>query len=158
MTTGTGMWPSAGTAVNGVKKALHAAIATALAADDQVQVSFGFPFPPEQRDVVSVTAVRMVPERELISPNRRREAVVEVDVFLASWRPDPDEQLTHDRAFALLDVIDQHLRTDPTLDGAALWCLCGSVESDGATTEEEAGTGRLTEVAATYYATVVITK
>lgn len=159
MTTGTGLWPSTGQAANGVKTALYGAITAALAADEEgVTVAFGYPLNPAHLDVVAVTAVRVVPQDDRVSPTRRREAQVDVDVLIASWRVTADEQVTHARAFGLLDAIDQHLLEDPTVDGAALWCLCSSVESDGATTEDDAGQGRLTEVAATFQATVMITR
>lgn len=161
MTTGTGFHPSSGVAALAVKDAIHAAAAAALtaAAETEVDLCYGFRWPPSFPDEVAITAVRVAPQEGTVSPQQRRRMDVFVDVNIVSFRVTDDEQVTHTRAFGLLGLIDEHVReTDRTLGGAALWCVLDEVQSDGATAEEDAGSGRLTEIAATFMAAVYITR
>ena len=80
------------------------------------------------------------------------------DLSVLSFRVTGDEQIVHDRAYAVLGSIDAHLRANPTLDGAVLWVLSDDVNSDGATSEEDAGQGRVCEIAATYAAQIIVTR
>lgn len=159
MTTGVGLHASTGAAALAVKNALHDLIATALAAADEVEVdlAYGFRWPARWNDHIAVTAVRADPGEGALGRQRRRDLTVSVDVNLVSWAPTKDEQVTHLRAFGLLDVIDRALRAGPTLDGAALWCHLGEVNSAGATDEDDSGYGRVTEIAATFDARVIVT-
>jgi hypothetical protein len=51
----------------------------------------------------------------------------------------------------LLEKIQDHIRTkDITLGSTVLWCLPGDSECAGATTEEESGWGRITEISADF--------
>lgn len=160
MTTGVGMYRSVGAASSRVKTALFEQITTALAADVVgVDIAFGFRWPAQYPDEVAVTAVRATDVGEgTVSPERRRQVEVSVDVSIVSFRVTDDERVPHDRAYGLLDVIDAHLREDPTLDGAALWCLSDDLASDGATHEEEAQEGRICEVSVTFAARVIVTR
>ena len=157
---GVGMYDSVGAATAAVKTALHSAILTALADDEQgVDVSFGFVWPPPTRwDVVAVTSTRTQPSDGTLGPNRRRQMTVYQDLSVLSFRVTGDEQIVHDRAYAVLGSIDAHLRANPTLDGAVLWVLSDDVNSDGATSEEDAGQGRVCEIAATYAAQIIVTR
>ncbi|MGN7703514.1 hypothetical protein [Cellulosimicrobium sp. 22601] len=160
MTTGVGMYPSLGAATSSVKHALHDQIAAALAAADEteVDVRFGFLWPTEWFDSVAVTAVRATPDEGTVSPQRTRHLTVYVDVSIVSFRVTADDAEPHDRAYGLLGVIDAHLREDPTMAGAALWCFSDELTSDGATDEVEAEVGRLCEIAVTYAARVIVTR
>lgn len=178
MSRGTGQHPSAGAAALAVKDALHQRITTAITAserarltaalaageraeadgtDPEVDVAYGFRWPARWPDAAAVTAVRVVPEAGTLGPRQRRHATVEQDVNVAVWRVTDDEQVPHERAFALLSVIEEAVRDEPTLGGVALWCVQGRVESEGATVEDTAGDGRLTEIVATFESRVVIT-
>ena len=159
MTTGVGLHASMGNAALAVKDAVYAQIKTALADAGEVEVdlSYGFRWPARWDDLVAVTAVRADPGEGALGRQRRREITVSVDVNLIAWAPTDDEQVTHARAFGLLDVIDRSFRAEPTLGGAALWCLLGEVTSDGATDDDDAGHGRITEIAATFDARVIVT-
>ncbi|WP_066586301.1 S8/S53 family peptidase [Cellulomonas timonensis] len=158
MSAGTGTHKTAGAGVNAVKTALHTRIVAALAAagEDEVDAAFGFRWPAQWDDTIAVTAVRATPQEDTLGPQRRRQVDVQVDVNIVSYRVTDDEKVTHDRAFGLLDVVDQAMRAEPTLGGVALWCFCGEVQSDGATAEDDAGEGRVTEIAATYEARIIV--
>ncbi len=160
MTIGVGMYPSLGAATSSVKHALHDQIAAALAAagEDEVDVAFGFVWPAQWPDAVSVNAVRATPGEGTTSPQRRREITVYVDVSIVSFRVTADDAVPHDRAYGLLGLIDAHLREDPTMAGAALWCFSDELTSDGETDETDAGEGRLCEIAVTYAARVIVTR
>lgn len=160
MTTGTGMHPSAATGALAVKDALHAAITGALqaASEHDVDVSYGYRWPAQHLDAVAVTALRASPLAGTLSPQRRRQVSVQVDVNVTAARPIADERVTHQRAFALLAVIDEAVRAEPTLAGAALWCLLGEAQSDGATVQDDdVEWGRVTEIAATFEAQIIVT-
>ena len=160
MTTGVGMYPSIGAATAAVKTALHAAVLAALADDpDGVDVAFGFVWPPPHLwDIVAVTSTRTTPGDGTVSPNRRRQMTVYQDLSILSFRVTDDEMVVHDRAYAVLAAIDEHLREEPTLGGAVLWVLSDDVASDGATTTEDAGYGRVCEIAVTYAAQIIVTR
>lgn len=158
MTTGTGMYPNIGAATAAVKTALYQQIVAALAAETDVDVAFGFRWPAQHPDLVSVSGVRTDSGETTTSPQRRRQLTVSIDVNIVAFRVTDDEKVVHARAYGLLGQIDAHLREDPTLGGAALWCFSGDLASDGATSEEESGTGRVCEIAATYEASVIVTR
>lgn len=159
MTTGVGIYPSTGAAALAVKDAVYEAASAALAAGgvERVDLAYGFLW-PAYNDSISVTAVRAIPDEGSVSPQRRRELTVQVDVNVLVFRVTADERVTHDRAFSLLAVVDEYVREHITLGGAALWCHMGEVASDGATLEEDAGEGRITEIAATFEARVVVSR
>lgn len=156
--TGTGIHASSGAAALAVKGAIHAAIGAALDAADEHEVSlaYGYLWPAQWDDQVAVTAVRIVPQEGTTGPRQRRHMTVQQDVNITAFRVTADEQETHARAFGLLALVDQGVRADATLAGTALWCVLGEVQSDGATLEEDAGAGRVTEIAATFEARVVV--
>lgn len=177
--TGTGIHRSTGAAALAVKNALHDVAVAAIDAlevarltaeleaageavdvdqlEREVDVSYGYRWPAHWPDAVAVTAVQVVAEEGTVGPRQRREMTVRQDFNITSWRVTDDEKVTHRRAFDLLAVIDARVREiDPTLAGAALWCRLGDVQSDGATTEDDAGEGRFTEIAATFEARVLI--
>jgi len=157
--SGIGQYASVGDATAAVKKAVHTVAASALAAagEDEVDVRLGFVWPAQWDDTVAVTAVRTAPRDGTVSPTRRRQMDVFQDVSIVAFRVTDDEGLVHDRAYHLLDVIDQAMRHDPTLGGAALWCFSDELTSDGATDETDAGEGRLCEIAVTFAARVIVT-
>lgn len=157
MTTGTGLHASSGAAALAVKDGLYERIVEGLAGEDEVDVGYGFVWPARWSDEVAVTAVRVVPGEGTVGPRQRRKMLVQVDVNLISFRVTDDEQVTHRRAFELLALVDTAVRRDPTLGGAALWCIQGEVQSDGATAEDDSNAGRVTEIAATFEAQIIVT-
>jgi hypothetical protein len=157
VTAGVGLHPSTGAAALAVKDGLYECIVDGLAAEDRVDVGYGFVWPAQFEDEVAVTAVRVMPGEGSLGPRQRRKVLVQVDVNLVSFRTTSDEQVTHRRAFELLALVDAAVRRDPTLGGAALWCVQGEITSDGATAEDDAGTGRVTEIAATFESQVIVT-
>lgn len=158
-TTGVGIHPSTGAAALAVKNAVFTAAVSAVREADlhEVDVAYGFLW-SAWSDSISVTSVRAIPDEGSVSPQRRRELTVQVDLNVLVFRVTDDEQVTHARAFELLGVVDEWVREHITLDGTALWCHMGEVASDGATVAEDAGEGRVTEIAATFEARVVVSR
>lgn len=157
--SGVGQHASVGAATAAVKAAVLAVASTALAAagETEVDVNMGFVWPAQWLDAVAVTGVRTSPEEGTLGPRRRREITVYQDVHIDVFRATSDEREVHERAYALLDVIDQAVRADPTLGGAALWCFSDELTSDGATDDEDLGEGRICEIAVTFAAKVIVT-
>jgi len=157
--SGVGQHASVGAATAAVKAAILARAASALAdaGETEVDVNMGFVWPAQWLDAVAVTGVRTSPEEGTLGTRRRREMTVFQDVHIDVFRHTSDEREVHERAYQLLDVIDRAVRAEPTLDGAALWCFSDELTSDGATDEDEAGEGRICEIAVTFAAKVIVT-
>lgn len=176
-TRGVGVYPSSGAAALAVKAAAYELAVAAITAaeterisaevtagerdpDDgsalEVDVSYGYRWPAQWADAVALTAVRVIPLEGTTGPRQRRHMTVQLDMSCTSFRVTHDEQETHDRAFGLLAVVDEAVRADPTLGGAVLWLVLGEVQSDGATVEDDAGDGRITEVVVTFEARVIV--
>lgn len=140
-----------GTSAGSVRSALPAVIRTAIA-DSAVQVSLGFPWPQAADDIVSVGTVRATLESATVGPQRTRDETVTVEVLISTFRAGGEEQeaVASDRAYALLDRIEHHLRTvDPTLGGLVRQCLLTSHDMDSAPFDDGVSQGRTVEVLAT---------
>jgi hypothetical protein len=157
--SGVGQHASVGAATGLLKTAMLARAAAAITAanEAEVDVRMGFVWPAQWDDAVAVTGVRTTPDEGALGERRRRHQTVYVDLDITVFRVTDSEQEVHDRAYHLLDVIDQAVRAEPTLDGAALWCFSDELLSDGATAETDAGEGRVCEIAVTYAARVIVT-
>lgn len=153
-------YESVGAAVNAVKTTIFTTAEAALtdAGEDQVDVSFGFVWPGQWLDTVAVMAVRESPTDGTIGMQRRQHVDIRQDVAITVARQSNDEREVHDRAYALLDIIDRKIRTDATLGGAVLWCYSEDVASDGITDESDAGWGRICALSVTYIARAMITR
>jgi hypothetical protein len=153
-------YPSAGGAVATVKNTILAVTAAALAAagESEVDVAMGFVWPAQWPDAVAVTAVRETPTDGTVGMQRRQHVDIRQDVAITVQRVTGDEQEVHDRAYALLDIIDGAVRADPTLGGAVLWCYSDDVASDGITDESDAGWGRICALSVTFVSRVMITR
>lgn len=129
--------------------------------DEDVDIGRGFRWPIVSRDWVFATETDSDIDTADIGPRRSLDERITLTLSIGSWRPGGDqeaEDLAFGRAFDLLGRIQKYVRTkDITLGGTVLWCVPGSSASDGATTEDEAGQGRLTEIAATFVCTHRIT-
>lgn len=135
------------------RAALVVAAKTALAGED-VDIGRGFRWPITSRDWVFATETDSNIDPANIGPRRSLDERITLTLSIGSWRPGGDqdaEDAAFTRAFDLLGRVHQHIRTqDPTLGGTVLWCVPGSSHSDGGTTEDEAGIGRLIEIVATF--------
>ena len=155
---------SSAAAATAVKHALKTAINTALADETEIDISFGLRWPAQFDDAVAVASVESHPDDPNVgSTLRSRYDTLSIGVSVVSFRPGWDttaEVAASDRAYELLALIDQHLRTGDniTLGGAALWCLLADHQSDGATipADDQMPEGRLIEIAATFTARVHI--
>lgn len=87
-----------------------------------VLVSYGTPGSYQPNDLVVVMSSRTEPVVGPMSPARRRDEVVETVVLFSVYRPgdETQQQVATERAFELLDVLQDYLRTSPneTLGGA----------------------------------------
>lgn len=157
--SGVGQHDSIGAATGAVKQAMLTVATTAMEAAEQteVDVRMGFVWPAQWDDAVAVTGVRGTPDEGTVGERRRRHYTIYQDVDIAAWRGTDSEQEVHDRAYELLGILDQAVRADPTMGGVALWCFSDELLSDGATTQDEAGEGRVCEIAVTYAARVIVT-
>lgn len=137
------------------RRALIEAVKVALAGEP-VDIGRGFRWPIEQPDWVFATATSSDIDPANILPRRSLDERITLELSIGSWRPVIDspqdaEDEAHDRAFELLERIQEHIRTqDVTLGGAVLWCLPGRSESDGATVPTDTGEGRLIEISADF--------
>ncbi|MEB0286162.1 hypothetical protein QN355_06315 [Cryobacterium sp. 10S3] len=141
------------TAQHTAKVALFEACKVALAGED-VDVSFGFRWPFVSNDWASLTDTDSEVDPKAIAPRRSQDETLTLSVSVGSWRAGDDaatELATSARAFDLLGKIQSHIReNDITLGGTVLWCVPGRSSSAGATTDQDAEFGRLTEIAATF--------
>jgi hypothetical protein len=153
-------YESVGAAVAAVKETILATATAALAeaGETEVDVTMGFVWPAQWFDAVAVTAVQESPNDGTIGMQRRQHVNVRQDVAITVFRVTDDEQVVHDRAYALLDIIDKKIRTDATLGGTVLWCYSDNVASDGITAEDEAGWGRICALSVTFLARAMITR
>lgn len=135
------------------RTALIDAVKVALENED-VDIGRGFRWPIVSRDWVFATETDSDIDPAEIGPRRSQDERITLTLSIGAWRPGADqeaEDIAFNRAFELLARIQKHIReNDPQLGGTVLWCVPGSSASDGATTEDEAGSGRLTEIAATF--------
>jgi hypothetical protein len=142
------------TAQADARAALIAAATIALADESDVDIGRGFRWPIVSRDWVFATETESSIDTANIAPRRTLNEQVTLHLSIGSWRPGGDqeaEDAAFNQAFSLLGRIQEHVRTnDITLGGTVLWCVPGSSSSAGATTSDESGDGRITEIAATF--------
>lgn len=128
---------------------------TALfALDDKVQVTLGNPGATILDDCVSITDAQASQEPGPMGPRRIRDERIEQQVIISIWRAGgPEkERSTHDRAFEVLGLIENHFRkTDTELGGLVLWCFVTNVLVEG-TPPELVNEGRLTQLTVTFTA------
>lgn len=129
----------------------------AVASPAGVDVVFGFRWPMRHRDWVAVTDTDSQIDPATIGARRGQDEVITLTLSIGSWRPyypsEPDraELDAADRAFDLLQRLQRHVAVnDVTLGDTVSWCLPGSAYAAGATSEEDAVQGRITEIAATF--------
>lgn len=135
------------------RAALIEAAKIALTGED-VDIGRGFRWPIVSRDWVFATETDSDIDLATIGPRRTLDERITLTLSIGAWRPGTDQQtedIAFNRAFDLLGRIQQHVRkNDITLGGTVLWCVPGSSTSAGATTEDDSGAGRITEIAATF--------
>ena len=155
-----GIHPSIGAATAAVKSALLTRFQAALdaAGENEVDCRIGFMWPSQWFDQIAITSAATSSDAETVTMQRRQHKTVRQDVSITVFRATAEQAETMSRAYQLLDVLDQAMRDEPTLDGAALWCFADDLQSDGVTLPEEAGDGRVEEIVITYAARVLITR
>ena len=142
------------------KDALVTAATTAID-DTSVKVCYGQPGTEQPDDIVSVGRVTAVIDpATLTSSLRTRELAVTAEVVVSVFRAGGQdmEKVAGDRAYQLLDMVEEYVRvTDTTLGGVVRWCFCTGHDSDGATDPQVTATGRLIEIKAEFAARARIT-
>lgn len=143
-------------AASGALDARHGlkdAITAALAADDEVDQYFGFMWPVTKDAWVALTSTSGDVDPKTIGPRRSLDETITFHVSIGAWvagHTDATAQAAFDRAFGLLNTIQEYIRTGDniTLGGTVLWCVPGSFDSDGI--QDEDGTGYTAEIDATF--------
>lgn len=141
------------------KNALVAAAVTAVD-DDTVKVCYGHPGTKQPDDIMSVGRITASIDFATVGTNRTRELVLTAEVKVSVFRrggPD-QEQVAGDRAYALMNALEEYVRAvDTTLGGVVRWCFCTGHDSDGSTDPELLAQGRCIEVDGTFTARARIT-
>jgi len=135
----------------------------ALFAGQEVLVSFGHPGAVVQHwdALVGFSDVTVEQDVATMSTNRSREETLRLTVWVSVHADGegPDlEQTTSNRAYALLGVLEHHVRqTDTTLGGAVRQCFLTAHTSTGETDPDLLTAGRTIEIQATFTAQARIT-
>lgn len=131
---------------------LLAAARVALTAETDIDFYSGWQWPVTQPNWVALTDTSVDLDPRDIGPRRQQDETITFGMSLGAWvgghtQAQIDAAFT--RAFEILDTIQTHIRTqDITLGDSVLWCLPGSIDSDGSVDED--GSGYLVEIAATF--------
>jgi hypothetical protein len=137
-------------------KAKLVQISTTAINDVNVLVCYGHPGKFQPDDIVSwgrVTAT--ITQGPLSASNRARDItlVASVKVSIKRGGGPEMEQVAADRAYYLLNAIEEYVRaTDTTLGGLVWWCFCTGHDADGATAPENLAEGRIIEIDAEFTA------
>ncbi|MDR0594528.1 MAG: hypothetical protein LBG60_15025 [Bifidobacteriaceae bacterium] len=149
MATGISRFTAQATARAALVKACKAALA-----GEDVDVGAGFRWPIVSNDWCFAVDTDSDIDPATVGPRRALDETVTLSLSVGAWRPGGDEDAeveAFERAFDILARVQDHIRTqDITLGGTVLWCLPGKSQSAGATTSEDAGMGRVTEIAADF--------
>lgn len=117
-----------------------------------VQVVYGPPGPEQEDDIVCVGNARSSQELATMSPQRRREETVDVDVIVSCYRGGGTEsqQPVTERAYALLADLEDHLQgAGYDLGGAVRLARVTSHELVEAAEPDVLAKGRVSEITAT---------
>jgi hypothetical protein len=106
----------ASSSVTALKENLTGALA-GLPSLSSVQVTYGPPLPNPAREYIWLGDVEGDEEPAALGRNRHREHYF-LTVVIQSIHEGQNQQTASERAYALRDVIDTQLRTDPTVAGA----------------------------------------
>jgi hypothetical protein len=116
-----------------------------------VEVFDGFPRRPiDNMDFVAIGGkaepVADGTQDAVVLGNRRRDETYTVRVYCSSSRGTADQKVTRDRAFTLMGVVEDALRTDPTLGGRVMSAQVGGRVALEQTEAETADAGSFAEV------------
>lgn len=135
-----------------VRAALWSAMATAYAAETEVLLTYGHPGAASTPDMVALMSTDSVQEPgPMRTTQRTREETLRSVVTVSCWRgggPEVQQTVT-ERAFALAALMEDPIRTDPTLGGACRVAQIVALELVEATEPSILATGRVSEVMVT---------
>lgn len=156
------MSTSSATRAAAFKAAMVAAMRTLVTANDGVLVVYGQPGQQvlNYNDVVSFEDLTSDQSPANLSTNRAREEILALTVVVESFRAGgpEQEQVASDAAYALLALLERHVRvTDTTVGGTVRDCFLTSHRSQGFTAPEDLVQGRVCVVEAIFTAHVRIT-
>lgn len=102
-------------------------------------------------DVVGVELMGSALATGVVTSSRREQHTVKLALTVYAFRVTEDAGETEARAWGLLSLIDQHVRTtDPTLGSAVLWARVTGTDAGSATKKTSEGySGRASMVEAT---------
>lgn len=149
------------------KKALVTTISALFAADSTVKVAYGTPGKGNYTDVISVGDMQTELDFATMGNRRNREATMRARVQVWVYRGGSDgegaEQAAGDRAYALLNTIEEYVRQDTsyggdtTLGGVVRQCFCTKHDSDGMTDPADMARGRQILITAEFTALARVT-
>lgn len=115
----------------------------------------GHPGQAQDDDIIAFTAVNSEQEPATFGSRRQREEALVLDVVISCFRGGglEQEQVCSARAYALLAILEQHVRvTDTELGGVVRECFMIGHTSDGSTDPAVLAAGRLIEIKAQFAA------
>lgn len=149
------------TAAVAFKSALYTACQTLYPAP--ALVTYGHPGAASADDMIAVMNVTSEQEVGPMSPQRRREETLSVEVVFSCWSGGADQQTVTERAYALLADLEDYLTdtgvtasTQITLGGAVRDCRVMGHELAETSDPDDMAMGRLAEITATVTARVRI--
>lgn len=116
-----------------------------------VQVVYGPPGPDQEDDIVCVGNARSNQDLATMSPQRKREETVDVDIIVSCYRGGGTESQrpVTERAYALLALLENHLQgTGYDLSGAVRLARVTSHELVEAADPDVLAKGRVSEITA----------
>lgn len=87
-------------------------------------VHYGLPPTDQANDIVCIgevgtaDALRGEQEARTLGTNRSREETIYASVLISTWRGTTDQQLVSELVFDAMALLEDDLRTDPTIAGA----------------------------------------
>lgn len=140
-----------------IKAALVAELQALYAAP--VVVSYGHPGADVEDDMVAVMDIRSTQEVATLSPMRKREETLDVDVVISCFRGGGPEaqQVATERAYALLALLESWVQGDGyTIGGTVRLGLLSRYDLAEATDPDILALGRVAEITATLTCSVRI--
>lgn len=137
-----------------VKAALNALLGQLYPNAD---TSYGLPRDVQTTQVVYLgNATVQITQPTMGGPRRSREHSIDLDVVLSAYSFDGDQQAATEAALAMLDQLDNYLRTrgNETLGGACRDSWVSSYDLEENPDDEAAGSARRADITATVTASV----
>lgn len=164
---GPGTWPTVAAAVVGALDALTTAVHAVVDTmhDDEANVPVVVPgaaldslgWVPGM-DIVGIEPASTARDAGTMSPTRREQHTIRLDLSVCAFRVTTDESETTRRAWAILAAIDEHIRrADPDLGHEVLWAgITTTTTASGEAKVNDHYSGRASVVLATIECGVIV--